>query len=535
MDLAPYFTDYVRQILEASEEIGPERLYTNGLRVYTTLDLDQQSIADDEMKRALEKSNAIGRAYAKAEGKTGVDIGLFDVFNKLSMILPVGQPDIKKLDDRGRLRKILEEEGYLDALQMLTFSVPARNESGAFEELRKETVSFLTNLEVQGAFVTIEPRTGYITTMIGGSEFSPRNQFNRALQARRQPGSAFKVFVYGAAYEDRAIGTMSTLSDSPFYAIDRGGGLWAPANYDEGFRGLVPATTAMALSLNTCSVQVFYKVGPKPIINFAQRLMKITSENRFTQDPSLALGTSEITPMELATAMAILGNDGRDVIPFPIRYIVDSGGNAIYNQESLIRKTLALKSRQNRIQVIDPSLVYLIRKTMRAVADRGTATHGLRSPDLGNFQGDMACKTGTTSSWSDAWIAGFNPDYATVVWFGFDKSSITLGPGQAGGSIAAPVLGSYLRRYYRGLDIPYPSFGSSLTAPPPGVIPTSCNGEGLKEVRRGGVLKSVPLETICASEEHRIYDQRELLMKELGITNEDLGVKKNELKFKKGD
>jgi len=533
LDLAPFFTDYVRQILESSEEIGPEMLYTRGLRVYTTLDLDQQTIATEEMGKALEKSNKIGRNYAMAEGKSGVSLELFDLFNTLSLLLPIGKPDIQLLDEKSKMRKALQDDGLLNAAQMLTFSVPATNESIAFQELRRDTVSYLTNLEVQGAFVAIEPRTGYITAMIGGAEYSPKNQFNRALMARRQPGSAFKVFVYGAAFEERAIGTMSTLNDAPFFAISKDGGIWSPGNYEEGFRGLVPAITAMALSLNTCSVQVYYKVGAAPIIDLASRLLKISSPNRFNSDPALALGTSEVTPMELATAMAIIDNDGRDVIPFPIRYVTDQAGNVIYSQEAKIRKALSIKAHENKIQIIDPALAYLIREMMMAVANRGTASRGIRSPDYGNFPGDVAAKTGTTSSWSDAWVTGFNPDIASVVWFGFDKSSITLGPGQAGGSLAAPVLGHFLRRYYRSTGYPIPAF-ENKHRPPAGVIATNCGGLGLAPIQQDGRYKAIEADEICASEEHKIYDQRELLMKEFGITKEELGVDKgSNLHFKK--
>ena len=534
LDLAPYFTDYVRQLLESLEEVGPELMYTRGLRVYTTLDLDQQQIATEEITNMLERVNKVSRKYAQMEGKGGVDMSLFNIFQTMSLLLPVGRPQIKSLSDRERIRREMEER-LLDSTELLSLLTPAYNSSAALEELRKDTVSFLSNLEVQGAFVTIEPRTGYITAMIGGAEFSPQNQYNRVLYARRQPGSAFKIFVYGSALRERAIGTNSTLNDAPFFAIDKAGSTWAPGNYDEGFRGLVTASTAMALSLNTCSVQVYYKIGASPIIDFANTLMKISSPRRFNPDPALALGASEITPMELATATAIISNDGKDVIPFPIRYVSDQSGNVLYNQEAKIRRTIAIKTRENKAQIIEPGLAYLLKKMMGLVADRGTATRGLR--DDGKFRGDMAAKTGTTSSWSDAWIAGFNPEYASVVWFGFDKSSITMGPGHAGGSIASPVLGAFMKRYYDKIGQDPPKFKQyqGEKKVPEGVVPDSCGGLALAPIKQNGVSKVFHRDEICAGEEHRIYDQRELLMKELGITKKDLGVGSETLKFKKED
>ncbi|HQI19936.1 MAG TPA: transglycosylase domain-containing protein, partial [Leptospiraceae bacterium] len=211
LDKAPFFTDYVRQILEASEEVGPELLYTGGLKIYTTLDLDHQRIAEEELLKKVAEVNQTSRAYAKAGGKGGVDMSLFGIFSQLSMILPVGSPDVKGLDIRGQFRKAYEEE-MIEPTQLLGYSTPAFNEAAAFEEFRKATISYTTNLQVQGAFISIEPRSGYITSMVGGTEFTPQNQFNRALQARRQPGSAFKIFIYGAAFEKRLISTQSAVN-----------------------------------------------------------------------------------------------------------------------------------------------------------------------------------------------------------------------------------------------------------------------------------------------------------------------------------
>src|SRR5690606_25261278 len=137
---------------------------------------------------------------------------------------------------------------------------------------------------------------------------------------------------------------------------------WAPANYDEGFMGLVPATMAMAYSLNTCSVQTYYKVGPTQIVNLAMRMMKITSPRRFNYDPALSLGSSEITPMELATATAIIANDGKNVIPYAIRSVRTSGGDPIYSQERTVRDAIHTMTKNNSIQVIEPGLAFILRQ-----------------------------------------------------------------------------------------------------------------------------------------------------------------------------
>jgi len=259
------------------------------------------------------------------------------------------------------------------------------------------------------------------------------------------------------------------------------------------------------------------------------RMMKITSPRRFNYDPALSLGSSEITPMELATATAIIANDGKNVIPYAIRSVRTSGGDPIYSQERTVRDAIHTMTKNNSIQVIEPGLAFILRQMMIRTADSGTVTRGLRTPGEGGFSGDMAAKTGTTSSWSDAWVTSFNPQFSTVIWFGFDKSSVTLGPGQAGGAIATPVLGSVMRRYYNTIGTPAPSFKdrSDGNRPPHDVVPVSCDGWALGPTEIKGQTLKPPMDAICGiSEETRIYDQRELLMKELGITPEEIGGQK---------
>lgn len=534
MNEAPYFTDYIRRNLISHNEVGEEALYTRGLRVYTTLDLDQQRIAEEETQKTLEKANVIGQRYARMGKNYGIDLNLVNLYETLQLLLPVGRVNIRPMSPKQKFKRHIENSGMLDAAELLSLTSPADNESAAFEDFRKQAVGFVSNMEVQDAFLTVEPKTGYITAMIGGSQFSPKNQYNRALQARRQPGSAFKIFVYGSALEARKISSETALNDAPFFTVTPDGQSWSPGNYDQGFRGLVPASTALALSINTCSVQTYFRVGGNPIINFASRLMKISDPDRFIPHPSLALGSGEVTPLELITAISIIANDGRDVIPFGVRYVTDQSGNIILNQEEEVRNTLSTMTENGTIQVIEPGVAFILRQMMEKVANHGTVTRGLRTCEYGCFSGDMAAKTGTTSSWSDAWVVGFNPEYATIIWFGFDKSTITLGPGQAGGHIATPVLGSYYRRYYNEQKISYPRFRDRPDGdrPPSDVVRGNCGGwtmastvvDGNKLFRHG--------DNICASEEHKIYDQRELLMKELGITPEELGVDNNRIRFK---
>jgi len=526
LDLAPFFTNYVETILKNEPNVGENLLYTGGLKVYTTLDLDLQLISQEEMLETLKKADAIGRIHALTAGKTGVDISLFDLHNLLSMILPIGKPYISQPTPLQYFKFYLENQ-LLDALQVLTLTLPTENEDNALAEIRKSTMSFSHNLHVEGALLSIEHITGGIKAMIGGREFTSKNQYNRALFARRQPGSAFKIFVYGAALENRMINSMTPLSDTPIQIISDDGSVWTPSNYEGDFHGLVPATLALAFSLNTCSVDLYHKVGPYPIIRFAQKLMKITNPYRLRPEPSLSLGSSEITPKELAVATAIIANEGKDVIPYAIRYVVDDKENIIYSQEEIVKYNITQKIKNGDIQIISKGTAFILRKMMEEAVNRGTLHAGIRNNELGNFGGDLAGKTGTTSSWSDAWVTAFNPEFTFTLWFGFDRSSITLGPGQAGGSVAAPTLGRILYRYYSKTQKIPPKFNQTL---PEEVIPLDC-GYTLKPIVVNNNIIQAPYRHICTIQ-NIIKDEKELIMEELGITPQDLGVKNKKIKFR---
>lgn len=529
LDLAPFFTKYVETILKNDPSIDMEFLYSGGLKVYTTLDLDLQLIAQDEMNKTLIEADKVGRIHAQEAGKTGVDLSLFNLHNLFSLILPIGSPHITQPTSKQVFNLYLENQ-LLDSLQLLTLNIPSHNEYNALEEVRKRTLSFSHNLHVEGALISIEHTTGGIKAMIGGREFSSTNQFNRALFARRQPGSAFKIFVYGSAIEYGFINSMYPLSDTPIQVISDDGTVWSPGNYEGEYYGLVPATLALAYSLNTCSVDLYFKIGPYPIIDFAKKLMKITNPYRLRAEPTIALGSSEITPKELAVATSIIANHGKEVIPYAIRYVKDANDEIIYSQEDIIKYNLSQKVLNGDIQIIHPGTAYILRTMMQQAVNIGTLRMGIR--EVGNFNGDLAGKTGTTSSWSDAWVTAFNPEFTFTLWFGFDRSSITLGPGQAGGSIASPTLGKILTRYYKVVNKKPPNFNSEK---PSDVIEIGC-GLALKtsNINSSNIIenkKTSIYEHIC-SIQGKVQSQEDLIMQELDIKPEDLGIKdKKKIRF----
>ena len=328
------------------------------------------------------------------------------------------------------------------------------------ETFREITSGISTTLKVEGALIAIEPQSGYISTLVGGSGFNVDNQFNRAIQARRQPGSAFKPYVYGAGIESRLINAGMALPDAPIADVDAEGSTWSPDNYEGEYRGLVRVSKALAASINIISVRIYDIIGADRIIEYASKMLKVP-ESRFHPNPSLALGTSEVTPFEMATGYATYANRGREVIPFAIRYVVDRDGNELANIEEEVGNVIAAKEEDGSIQVVPENVAYVMTKLMEGVVNSGTPTQAIRRD--ANFYQDCAGKTGTTSNWTDAWFCGFTPDIATVVWVGYDKPFMSLGKHQAGASVSAPIWAKYMKEIYNGM--PESTFGP----PPEGV------------------------------------------------------------------
>ncbi len=454
-DKAPYFTDYVRQVLLA--RFGKDIVYNEGLSVYTTLDLRKQMIAEkylvEGVKQQDEISSRANRYYLSA-----VDTSLFGAYNMLRQVFSL--PGVIIKNDFDTIVKKAVVDDVLDTIDALSLLVDARPANYTLERFREAITGISTTLQVQGAMIAIEPKTGYISVMVGGSEFSVNNQYNRALQARRQPGSAFKPFVYGTGIEAGLITAATALPDVPIVDIESSGETWAPENYEGEYSGMVQIRTALAKSINIISIRIYDLVGPDRIANFAGRMLKVP-ETSFTPTPTLALGSSEVTPFELATGYAIYANRGRDVIPYAIRYVIDRDGNELANIEEEVGNIIAAKERAGTIQVISEEVAYIMTSLMQGVIDRGTPQWAIRT--VARFTKPCAGKTGTTSNWSDTWFCGYTPDIVAVVWLGYDRQFMSLGKNQAAASTAAPIWGHFMREIYNGMPDPV------FPAPPKGV------------------------------------------------------------------
>lgn len=443
-DRAPYFTNYLRQILVT--RFGEDAVYNEGLHVYTTLNIKQQEIAQNVMTKGLAKQNVVSAEVNKYYN-SALDRGMFNTYGLMRSIFNLSGIIVKR-DLQTQIRKKIIEDysDSLDALALLSDSPVVQNTMEEFRSVTALDVS--STLSVEGALVSINHHNGYISAMVGGSNFSVDNQLNRAVQARRQPGSAFKPFVYGAGIESKIINAGTGIPDAPMVNINTTGETWEPGNYEGKYTGLQRVRKALALSINIISIRIYDMVGPERITKFASKMMKIP-QFRFNPNPSLALGTAEVTPFEIARGYSVYANHGRDVIPFAIRYILDRDGNQIANIEEEIGNIVAMKEKDNSIQVISPGVAYIMTSLMEGVVNRGTA-NAIRS-DFG-LKMPVAGKTGTTSNWTDAWFCGYTPELATVVWMGYDKPFLSLGKHQSGGYVAVPLWAQYIKSIYRDME-----------------------------------------------------------------------------------
>jgi penicillin-binding protein 1B len=280
---------------------------------------------------------------------------------------------------------------------------------------------------VQAALIAVRPQTGAIVAMVGGRDYET-TQFNRAVHAKRQPGSIFKPIVFLAAFSAAAdaedpITPVTPVLDEPFeWSYD--GGNWRPANYRDHYLGAITARRALEMSANAATSRIAYRVGLPPILDVAHR---IGIESDLPPYPSVVLGAVEVTPIEVAQAYAVIANQGLKAVVRGANKVVDRQGQIIE------RRPLAVE------RVVSPEAAYLVTHLMEGVIDRGTG-QGVR--DLG-FTRPAAGKTGTTNDARDAWFAGFTPDLVAVVWVGFDDGEpLRL----TGAEAAVPMWTDFIRR-----------------------------------------------------------------------------------------
>jgi penicillin-binding protein 1B len=304
----------------------------------------------------------------------------------------------------------LTEEGLriYSTLDRRLQRIAAESLQGGLEEIEKRRPKLKSDdpaHRLQGCLVALRPQTGEILALVGGRDYRS-SQFDRCSQARRQPGSVFKPFVYIAALEPRgdgrpAITLASTLDDSPL-EIATPDGPWRPHNFDNEFHDQVGVREALERSLNVATVRLARDVGLRNVVDVAQRL---GIQSPLPAVPSLALGTAELAPLELARAYATVASGGVRPETQAVEDVVGPAGGVLARRELRFQR------------VLDPGTAYLATSLLEGVAERGTAA-GLRA---GGLRGPVAAKTGTTDEERDLWFVGFTPDLVAVVWIGFDE------------------------------------------------------------------------------------------------------------------
>ncbi len=470
--IAPYFVEHVRQSLE--ETYGAYALYNSGLKVYTTLNLKMQRAAEEALVgglRDLDKARGYRPRPERATEVPRVRIGPYTP--RPGEILPgtVLKLKAKSLEVQlGRYRGEVPLES-MKWTKITNFAEAFREGDSVLvqvlsvDERRKVTdLALEQDPELEGALAALDPRDGAIKAMIGGYDFE-RSKFNRAVQARRQPGSAFKPFVYATAF-DRGLTPSTIIEDSPISFHFRVGGKvveWSPENYDRKFHGPTTLRRGLENSVNVVTVKLIEQVGVDPVIRMAHQ-MGIESELR--REIALALGVSEVTPLELISAYGVLANGGVRAEPFAIRKVTDSQGRIL--EEHVAEPQ----------EVIRPETAYVLVNVMKGVVERGTAARArvLKRP--------LAGKTGTTSEATDVWFIGFTPNLVAGVWVGYDVKK-SLGPAETGGRLALPLWITFMQKIL-------PDFPPEDFTPPENVVAIPVNhmtGRPVPQDEKGAILE----------------------------------------------
>ncbi|NOZ03305.1 MAG: PBP1A family penicillin-binding protein [FCB group bacterium] len=398
--LAPYFTEYVRRLLEKEDEKLGVNIYRDGLKIYTTLDSRLQAIAEKVVMESIRKNQA--------------------AFNEQLF---------KNEEEFSRL-------AYLNIYPEDTVKMMMEGELPLYQELRDK-------LLVQCAFVALDPRTGQILAMIGGrSDYV--DQYNRAVQAARQPGSVFKPFVYTTAIDNGYPVTKQLMNQPVVLNVQNASGEWVkwmPRNYDGSTGGLTTLREGLRHSLNLISVRMVQELVPAIEVKHLAQRLGISTDIRAVD--AIALGTSEVYPMEIVAAYAAFSNKGVYSRPYAITRIEDRFGNVI--KEYFPQQE----------EVLSAETAYLMTNLLQTVIDRGT---GGRARWMFKFYRPAAGKTGTTQGWSDAWFVGYTPQIAAGVWFGVDQYPISLGKGQSGAKAALPSWARFMRMAHDSLKLPVENF-----------------------------------------------------------------------------
>jgi len=431
--IAPYFIEEVRKYLE--REYGSQQIYQGGLQVYTTLDPAMQEAATRAVRKGLRLLDRKARGFVPSplsilkDGKFPSRVHL-DEWD-----LPIREGDVVRgvvmASDRTlavvqigdyRARVGPEDVAWTrrsvsDALPTGTvapFLIVSLTDDG---ERKEAKVTLEQEPKLEGSLLALDPRTGAVKAMVGGYDFE-RSKFNRATQAFRQVGSAFKPIVYSAALERAGFTPATIIVDAPISLPSGPGKIWSPHNYDYKFLGAIPMRYALEQSRNIPAIKTLQTVGIETGIEYARKL-GLTGE--LPPYLPIAIGAGEATLQEMTAAFATFANQGLRMKPMYVTRITDRDGNVI--EEARPQGTDAIRA----------DTAYIMTSLLRGVAERGTAARARK------LKRPIGGKTGTTDDWTDGWFVGFEPSLAAGVWVGFDEKKESLGHGRDGAHTALPI------------------------------------------------------------------------------------------------
>ncbi len=465
---APYFVEEVRQQIEA--RFGAKQLYENGLSVQTSLDLPLQVAATRAMQAGLRRLDQ-RRGFRKPSNllEAGADL---DAYRHPRWQGPMAVGDVvpavvtgttaTEIQARaGRLDIRIPKGGFSWTGKATANALVSRGDlvQVLIEQLEASDHTAVARLdqepELQGGIVALDNRTGRILAMVGGFDFD-RSKFNRAVQASRQLGSTFKLVVYTAAI-DRGYTPASTLLDAPVsFPGGAGSPPYAPLNYDKQFQGPISLRRSLEQSRNVPTVRLMNALGPKQVIQYAQKLGIASPIPPYL---SSALGAGEATLLEITNAFSLFPNQGVRMAPYQIIRVTDREGNALE------------ENRPVPSEAIRADTAFVMTTLLRGVVQRGTAARAAA------LDWPLGGKTGTTDDFTDAWFVGFDPDITVGVWVGFDTKR-PIGQGQSGSVAALPiwidVMQHWIERQRKaGKDVP--------EFPAPGNIVFATNDAGQRE------------------------------------------------------
>jgi penicillin-binding protein 1A len=468
---APYMAEMARRKIKAGYG---NKAFSAGLNVYTTIDATLQSAADAALRKAL-------IAYDRRHGWRGAELQLtpaqVSTNAEDSLALDRLLVDVPRLGELPPAVVLAITDKTADVhikrigtvtlpWSSFTWARPFINNNRVGKKPKKVAdvlnvgdvvrVQQVTNdkgdkfwrlsqlPEVEGALVAVDPRSGAIVALSGGFDFR-RSKFNRVTQAQRQPGSAFKPFIYSAAL-DKGYTAASTINDAPIVFDDPGlEAAWRPENYSGKSYGPTRLRFALTKSRNLVSIRLLRNIGIEYALEHVQRFG--IKASKLPRDLSLSLGSGAVTPLEIATGYSVLANGGFEVTPFVIQRIEDKEGNALYEanpkqvcapcapvESSEGSENLAVSEDTNLApRTLSAENAWLMYSMMRDVITAGTARKALKLK-----RKDLAGKTGTTNDQRDAWFSGFNQNLVATAWVGFDKVA-PMGRAETGGKAALPM------------------------------------------------------------------------------------------------